>query len=356
MLEQAGYRDYVLLEARDALGGRILSCPVTPMSSDVDRFDLGATWFWPEFQPQLDRLIRELGLTSFAQYESGDMLIDRPPAAHPMRARGYGHRPVAMRLAGGMGALVDALYGRLDPARIMVGQRVRQLHSSKRYIELKSENASGLVSTWHVEHVLLAVPPRLVEDSIAFSPGLPRRLSQSWRATTTWMAPHAKYFAIYQLPFWREQGLSGEARSTQGPLGEIHDVSMPDGSAALFGFFSVPAEVRQGIPDDALKTRCRVQLSQLFGPQAATPVAEFVKDWALDPYTATSADLQGVGEHVATPPVSALSGPWSGRVAGIASEWSPQFPGYVAGAIDAATLGVKAWLASEQPWMKEERS
>jgi monoamine oxidase len=32
----------------------------------------------------------------------------------------------------------------------------------------------------------------------------------------------------------------------------------------------------------------------------------------------------------------------SGRLRGIASEWSPQFSGYVAGAIEAASLGVQA--------------
>lgn len=347
LLEQAGCKDYVLMEARTTLGGRILSCSASPMNSDVDRFDLGATWFWPDFQPQLEQLIGELGLTSFRQYEVGDMLIERSSAERPVRTRGYGHRPAAMRLAGGMGALIDALRSRLDPARIMTGHHVRGLRTTEHHIELNAEDIAGLATTWRVGHVLLAMPPRLVEDSIAAAPELPKELSRSWRATTTWMAPHAKYFAIYDSPFWREQGLSGEARSAQGPLGEIHDVSMPDGHAALFGFFGVPASVRQGVSEDVLKTHCRAQLSRLFGSRAAAPVAEFIKDWALDPYTATSADLKGVGEHVSTPAASAASGPWSGRVTGIASEWSPQFPGYVAGAIDAATLGVQAWLTSE---------
>jgi hypothetical protein len=35
------------------------------------------------------------------------------------------------------------------------------------------------------------------------------------------MAPHAKYLAIYEKPFWRDLGLSGEARSTVGVLGEF---------------------------------------------------------------------------------------------------------------------------------------
>ncbi|EDT04545.1 hypothetical protein BamIOP4010DRAFT_1927 [Burkholderia ambifaria IOP40-10] len=65
------------------------------------------------------------------------------------------------------------------------------------------------------------------------------------------MAPHAKYIAIYDTPFWRDQGLSGEARSARGPFGEIHDASMPGGCAALFGFFGVPAQVRQNVSHGA---------------------------------------------------------------------------------------------------------
>lgn len=45
--------------------------------------------------------------------------------------------------------------------------------------------------------------------------------------------------------------------------------------------------------------------------------------------------------HTAT---TAASGPWSGRVTGIASEWYPQFPDYVAGAIEAAGLVVESLL------------
>ena len=221
---------------------------------------------------------------------------------------------------------------------------MRRLRSTPQHVELHSENvngAQGQVTTWRAEHVLLALPPRLVESSIEFTPALPPSLTGQWRATATWMAPHAKYIALYDTPFWREKGLSGEARSACGPLGEIHDASMPGGSAALFGFFGVPADVRQSVPEAELKAHCRAQFARLFGSQAAMPKAEFIKDWALDPFTATAADLQSTGQHAQAPAPTATSGPWSGRLTGIASEWSPQFPGYVAGAIEAASLGVE---------------
>ena len=120
---------------------------------------------------------------------------------------------------------------------------------------------------------------------------------------------------------------------------------MPGGSAALFGFFGVPAQVRQSVSEIELLAHCRTQLVRLFGSQAATPVAEFIKDWAADPRTASAADLQGSGQHPQPPATAATSGPWKDRAMGIGSEWSPQFPGYLAGAVEAAALGVAAWHA-----------
>ena len=355
LLEQQGIKDYVLLEARDTLGGRIASAPAsgqqaveTATSAEKsDRVDLGPTWFWPGYQHQLGRLVNDLGLESFEQHETGDMVVERSPHESPTRVRGYVNSPASMRLVGGMGALTDALHRRLDDTRIHTGQAVRRLRTTPQHVELDIEDendAQNHTTTWRAEHVLLALPPRLLEHSIEFVPALPPALAQQWRATATWMAPHAKYIAVYDTPFWREQGLSGEARSTRGPLGEIHDASMPGGSAALFGFFGAPAHVRKSVSEGELRAHCRAQFTRLFGSQAATPKAEFIKDWALDPYTATAADLDGVSQHAQAPAATVSSGPWSGRLTGIASEWSPQFPGYVAGAIEAAGLGVEALL------------
>lgn len=345
LLERRGIRDYVLLEARDTLGGRIASFTASGQAATadaIDRFDLGPTWFWPGYQRELDQLVNAQGLEQFEQFETGDMLVERSSDEPPTRTRGYVSSPASVRLIGGMGALIDALHRALDPARILTGQTVRHLRSAEPHVELASEDAAGRVTTWRVEHVLLALPPRLAEDRIEFTPALPQALARQWRGTATWMAPQAKYIAIYDNPFWREQGLSGEARSARGPLGEIHDASMPGGSAALFGFFGVPARVRKNVREDVLRTHCRAQFARLFGPEAATPRAEVIKDWALDPCTATSADVDAEAHQGEPPAAMAESGPWHGRMTGIASEWSPQFPGYVAGAIEAAGLGVQA--------------
>jgi monoamine oxidase len=332
-LERMGMTDYILLEARDAPGGRIAS---------VEGFDLGAAWFWPGYQRQLDELVRELGLARFEQDETGIMMMERSRNERPFMAPGFESSPKSMRLAGGMAALAGALQRRIDPARIVTGQAVRRIACVDGAVEVES-GATGHAMAWRAGHVLLALPPRLAVQSIAFAPALPSALAAQWRHTATWMAPHAKYLAIYEAPFWRALGLSGQARSASGPLGEIHDASLPDGRAALFGFFGVPAGVRQRVPDAEMRALCRAQLVRLFGATAATPLAEFIKDWASDPFTATGADLQEAAQHAGAPPATAADGPWRGRLTGIASEWSPQFPGYLAGAIDAASRGIQQW-------------
>jgi monoamine oxidase len=350
MLEQNGIEDYVLLEARESFGGRIVSidgaaeCQPAADGTGFDRFDLGPTWFWPMVQPQLERLVRGLGLSTFEQHEVGDMMVERTPDGAPIRMRGYANSPASMRVVGGMSALTEAIRTRVSASRTLAGRKVSRMCSVGNHVELTIVDAFGQVSTWCVEHVLLAVPPRLAEGTIEFTPPLPQGLARQWRTTPTWMAPHAKYVAIYDTAFWREQGLSGEARSARGPLGEIHDASMPGGSAALFGFFSVPATLRKCVPDEMLRSQCRAQLTRLFGARAATPRADVVKDWALDPYTVTVSDLEQAGDHGAAPLATAGTGAWSGRLTGIASEWSRQFPGYVAGAVEAASAGVRMLL------------
>ncbi|WNG58517.1 NAD(P)-binding protein [Archangium gephyra] len=357
LLEERRVEDYVLLEAQETLGGRVLS--VAPSLGAhggglegrpaAGRFDLGATWFWPGMQPGLDRCLRDLGLETCAQHETGDMLLEVSARAAPARVPGYLSAPPAMRLAGGMGALVDALRSRVPQARLLRGQRVRRLSRVGRDVMLEAQDAFGHTVSHRVGQVLLAVPPRLAANTLAFTPSLPEDLVRAWQHTATWMAPHAKYVAVFDEPFWRRLGLSGEARSRVGPLAEIHDASDCGGEAALFGFFGIPAVARSRLSADALRAQCRAQLTRLFGPLAGAPKAELLKDWATDPCVATPADQMAASHHAAAPEACAPSGVWRNRLIGIASEWSPDFPGYVAGALDAATRGVAAALAAPNP-------
>ena len=78
LLEKQGIQDYVVLEARSRLGGRLLA----EAAGDA-RFDLGATWYWPEMQPKLDEVVRELGLQTFHQHESGMVVVEQTANTRP---------------------------------------------------------------------------------------------------------------------------------------------------------------------------------------------------------------------------------------------------------------------------------
>ena len=344
-LEQQGITDYILLEARAQLGGRIMD--YTSLSqSTKNNFDLGPTWFWPEFQPQLDALIKSLNLETFAQYDQGNTLVDSSHTQVPTTMPGYTHSPTSMRLKGGMGTLIKALHANLKNKQIVTGALVKSITHQHDNIEINFSTSNTVNNKVVVEHILLALPPRLAASKITFTPALPDNLLTQWKNTATWMAPHAKYIAVYNTPFWREQALSGSARSSVGPMAEIHDASNPEGQAALFGFIGIPANDRKRISNEDLITHCRAQLVRLFGAQAASPQIDTIKDWAQDPLTATSLDTHAANTHAPAPNITAQNGPWHQKLIGIGSEWSVKFPGYIAGAVDAANIGVEQYLKS----------
>ena len=84
LLEAQGISDYVLLEVRDDLGGRIRPASATGMAGAAA--DLGATWFWPEGQPEFAALLARLGLASFEQDESLPCCSNAP-----FRGRRFAH-------------------------------------------------------------------------------------------------------------------------------------------------------------------------------------------------------------------------------------------------------------------------
>lgn len=339
LLHRAGI-GFVLLEARDRLGGRILSTDAAGQVSD-DGFDLGPSWYWPGMQPAMGQLVSNLGLRSFPQNSDGDVVIHRMSRELPQRYRGIQQAPQSMRLAGGTGAIISALAAGLPNEHVRLGTRVTRVALKGRELEVGFVDASGRGQSERAAHVLFALPPRLLEATVAFSPALDTATARRWRGTPTWMAPHAKVFALYDRPFWREAGLSGTAQSMVGPLVEIHDATTASGRAALFGFVGASAAQREAAGRDAIVAASLRQLVQLFGPEAATPRGTLFKDWAADPLTATSDD-QMAGGHPVPTSQPWIDGEWRERISLAGSETSPTEPGYLAGAVEAAERATAA--------------
>ena len=157
---------------------------------------------------------------------------------------------------------------------------------------------------------------------------------QAMQEIPTWMAGQAKAIAVYDTPFWRINGFSGQATSRKGPMIEIHDASPADGGPyALFGFIGIPPAGREDVA--LLRQHLIAQLIRLFGPQAATPKQLKIQDWASAKYTATEADKEPMYAHpnYGLPPT--LTKLWNNKLHFAGTEVAPTFGGYIEGALEA---------------------
>jgi len=322
LLARAG-RSFCLVEARDRLGGRILTETI-----GGGHFDMGPAWFWPG-QPRIAELIDDFGLTQFDQHYLGDLLYE-DERGQVQRGRSHASMQGSFRMSGGLGALINALADRLSPDGVLLNTQVTQLQ----------QTADGIIATTitgdpiSAQHVVLAIPPRIAA-TLFFNPMLPDAATQTMQDTATWMAGQAKAIAVYDRAFWRKEGLSGDAMSRTGPMVEIHDASPAEGGPyALFGFIGVPPQGREN--EQVLRQHLQAQLIRLFGPKAAYPKALFVKDWAFDPQTSTPRDLQPLYAHPSYGLPDVLTNLWGGRIIFGGTEVAPQFGGYLEGALEAA--------------------
>ncbi|BCM17790.1 flavin monoamine oxidase family protein [Mesorhizobium sp. J8] len=331
-LHRAGC-DFAVIEARDRLGGRIFTADPEGEAS-VDGFDLGPSWFWPDMHPAISQLARELELEFFPQHTDGAMLFQRSRETEPERYRTMRQEPPSMRLVGGSGSIICALAARLPQGRIRLGMKVTRVERTGGGVKVRFNLANGTFEEIEAGHVIFALPPRLLAETVEFDPAPDGSFQRLWRDTPTWMAPHAKFFALYNTPFWRAAGFSGAAQSLAGPLVEIHDATTASGKAALFGFIGVPAPYRRQAGRDAVIGAAVAQLGQLFGPGALKPTATLYKDWAADPLTATSLD-QAASGHPTGGRREWVDGDWREWITLAGSETAARDPGYLAGAVEA---------------------
>ncbi|MEM9566330.1 MAG: FAD-dependent oxidoreductase [Actinomycetota bacterium] len=277
-LVRAG-RSVLVQEAGRRIGGRLL----TRRSAAGHPVDLGATWFWPG-EERVAALASELALPVHPQHLAGDAVYHDPRGR--IRLDGNPIDVPSGRFSSGAAALADGLAARLPDGTVRLDDPV--LAVEVRVVEddgaadgpgdtgtesLVVTTASGSIRT---SDVVLALPPAVAVDRIEFRPALPQRLAGLAAATPVWMGSVAKVVALYERPFWRDRGLAGSAVSHLGPLGEIHDMSGPDGDpAALFGFARLRTAT-EPVPD---RETIEAQLALLFGPEAPAPIELLVVDW-----------------------------------------------------------------------------
>ena len=98
---------------------------------------------------------------------------------------------------------------------------------------------------------------------------------------------YVKCIAIYDEPFWRADGLSGEAVSDAGPATTTFDNSPPDGSPGVMLAFASGSDARelQRLGEAERREAVLEGLARAYGPRALRPERFIEQDWARERYT-----------------------------------------------------------------------
>jgi monoamine oxidase len=142
-----------------------------------------------------------------------------------------------------------------------------------------------------------------------------------------------KVAAVYDRPFWREQGLTGTGLTLRGPVNAIFDDSPPDGSpGVLFGFVGGD-EARNftRLSKAERRTAALGSLVECFGDEASRPHDYFETDWPGARWS------RGGPVGIAAPGVLLAHGPALrqpvGQVHWAGTETSTFWNGYMDGAV-----------------------
>ncbi|GAA1447081.1 flavin monoamine oxidase family protein [Leifsonia poae] len=147
---------------------------------------------------------------------------------------------------------------------------------------------------------ILALPPVLI-SRISYEPPLPRRQQQLHQHLS--MGFVIKVHAVYETPFWREDGYSGTAFSPYELVHEAYDNCYDgDPRGTLVGFVSdEAADAVFRLSAEERKARILESLSHYYGEKALSPVVYYESDWGSEEWTrgayAASFDMGGLARY-----------------------------------------------------------
>lgn len=143
-------------------------------------------------------------------------------------------------------------------------------------------HADGL--TVRAERAIVAVPPMLAAR-IDFSPAMPAGREQLLARMPQGTA--LKYLAIYDEPFWRRDGLSGQLGSDRFPVSATFDNSPPDGRPGVLLGFVVGRHAKHllNLPTADREQAVSDCFAAWFGARAGTPRQLLEASWTEDEWT-----------------------------------------------------------------------
>ncbi len=238
-------------------------------------------------------------------------------------------------IEGGAGMIAQRMGEDLGDALVLEAP-VRSITEQAGGIVVHSEGVAVRASD-----VVVAVPPALVLE-IFFEPGLSperRRLYQQAVA-----GKETKTVAIYDEPFWRAEGLSGQSAGPGSPAEVTIDASPSHGGhGALASFtFGPVAQRLEAINPDERRNAFLRELVGRFGPKAKSPLELVETVWWNEPWT-RGCSMAHFPPGVLTRSGALLREP-SGRVHWAGTETATTSHGAIDGAIRSGLRAADAIL------------
>ena len=131
------------------------------------------------------------------------------------------------------------------------------------------------------QRVVVAIPPPLA-GRLQYSPPLPALRDQLTQRMP--MGSVMKVQCVYDTPFWRDDGWSGQVVSDVGPGQVTFDNTPPSGAPGILMAFVEASASRQlnGISTEEMRDKIAENFSKYYGDKARNPIAFYEKRWDND--------------------------------------------------------------------------
>lgn len=320
-LEKAGETDFVLLESRDRIGGRILT---------NEGIDLGATWFQTHHKNVLS-LLDELGVSKFHQYSKGKSVLVYSTMAPEHYFESDPNTPSAYRIGGSSSEMIQKL---AEPVRDRIQLETIVSGISEVGNKLSVQTDKGVFSA---DKVIVTIPPKIV-TRIEFKPELSEVVRRAMDSTHTWMSNAMKIGMTFKSPFWRDKNLSGTVIGQVGEVTELYDHSnTEENTYALMGFLN---EGLRDLSPEERKQRILDYLIKYLGKEIGDYLTYEEKDWSQDWNTSCETIKSVYMSPSYGDPVFAKTY-MNDRLVFSGAETSPLYGGYMEGAIYSGLLAVQ---------------
>ncbi|WP_319437557.1 flavin monoamine oxidase family protein [Mycobacterium sp. RTGN5] len=242
------------------------------------------------------------------------------------------------RIVGGMGAVSGAIAAELGGA-IQLSTPVRRIIQDDEGVTVEAEN-----TTLRAQRVIVAVPIAIASQ-ILYEPMLP--VDRSFLHQRMPSGAVVKINIVYDEPFWRKDGLTGQTFAPGSLANLTIDASTDQPRPGVMCVITEGPEARRysKMDHDERRKEVLAALVERFGEKAATPVAYLDQDWTVERYS-------GGGMLSHTPPgVLTEFGPAitepCGRIHWAGTETSGVMHGWVDGAVRSGERAAKEVIQYE---------